>query len=510
MPDVVAGIALPEGSPGEGFAAASGFRAAGGGFEAAGGVTERAIGMVGSWQGVASVSFRDRCGGYAEAAEVAGAACLRAAEAVRSYARDLEDARERVRRLQRQGEECVARIEAAESRAADARGREMAARGRALTAALSASLDGGAFSMADQARALEEADAAAAEASAAEADAAAAREELTQLREQAERERERVEEEGRRAAGLVNAAATELPVVTLPAPPAAPEEEEEDKPWYEDVADGIGDAASWTGDQVVGFGKGVGEGVVGIGEGGLMLYRLSAVNALINPESHEREWNRVTDAAEFAWNNPGEFGQAVINWEDLSEGRYGEWLGNLGPDAVLAVGTAGGGTVVSRTARTADTMGDVADAARDADRVSDAARAAPPDSAPRPSWRQSELDVGDRLGPGYEEQRSFLGGQAVDGNPAGSVRPDWYGFNEAVEVKNYDLQTPSGRSNLVHTLGEQIQARNVHLPEGTVQRVVVDIRGQELSIADRQALAQRIADNSDGGVAPGNVIFMED
>jgi hypothetical protein len=155
-------------------------------------------------------------------------------------------------------------------------------------------------------------------------------------------------------------------------------------------------------------------------------------------------------------------------------------------------------------------MGDVADAARDVDRVSDAARAAPPDSAPRPSWRQSELDVGDRLGPGYEEQRSFLGGRRVDGNPEGGVRPDWYAPGDSVEVKNYTVETSSGRSNLVHTLGEQIRARNVHLPEGTVQRVVVDIRGQELSIPDRQALAQRIADRSDGGVAPENVFFMEE
>jgi hypothetical protein len=50
----------------------------------------------------------------------------------------------------------------------------------------------------------------------------------------------------------------------------------------------------------------------------------------------------------------------------------------------------------------------------------------------------------------------------------------------------------------------------VHLPEGTTQRVFVDIRGQELSIPERQALAQRIANRSGGAVRPGDIIFMED
>jgi len=62
----------------------------------------------------------------------------------------------------------------------------------------------------------------------------------------------------------------------------------------------------------------------------------------------------------------------------------------------------------------------------------------------------------------------------------------------------------------VHELGAQIEARTLHLPEGTTQRVFVDIRGQELSIPERQALAQRIANRSGGAVRPGDIIFMED
>jgi hypothetical protein len=65
-------------------------------------------------------------------------------------------------------------------------------------------------------------------------------------------------------------------------------------------------AVSEGGEQLLGVGKGIGEGVVGIGEGGLMLHRLSPANALIDRDSFNREWEGVQDAAEFAWNNPGE------------------------------------------------------------------------------------------------------------------------------------------------------------------------------------------------------------
>ena len=299
-------------------------------------------------------------------------------------------------------------------------------------------------------------------------------------------------------------------------------EEEESRPAWQSVL-------AWPGEQTLGLGRGFVEGVVGIGEGGLMLYRLSPTNALIDNESWREEWSNVGDAAQFAWENPGEFGQAVINWEDIEEGRYGEWLGNLGPDAVIAVATAGTGaaaTATTRAVRTADDVADAADAARDADRAADAADAArdtdraadaaddlpaatvPPDMPPRPSWRQSELDVGSDLGAGYEEQLSFLGGQQVSSGTPNSVRPDWFGYGEAVEVKNYNVQTPSGRSRLVRVLGAQLQARADNLPDGTAQRVFIDIRGQSLSPAERTALAQQIADSSGGAVAPEDVTFM--
>jgi hypothetical protein len=307
------------------------------------------------------------------------------------------------------------------------------------------------------------------------------------------------------------------------------QEEEEDRPAWQDGLSAVGGALSWTGEQTVGVGRGFVEGVQGIGEGGLMLYRLSPTNAVIDNDSWREEWSSMGDAAQFAWDNPGEFGQAVINWEDIEEGRYGEWLGNFGPDAIVAVATVGTGTAatattravrsvdtvsdVAETARDADRAADAAEAARDADRAADAADSAPtaptaPVLPPRPSWRQSELDVGGDLGPGYEEQLSFLGGRPVPSGTQNSVRPDWFGNGEAVEVKNYDVQSANGRSRLVRVLGAQIQARADNLPEGTTQRVFIDIRGQDLSAAERTALAQRIADNSGGAIGPEDVTFM--
>jgi hypothetical protein len=368
----VAGIALPEGDPGSAADAAAGLRSAAGGFERTGGITQRAVAGTPGWDGMASFSFRDRCAGYLDASAAAQAACGQAANTLRRYGERLEEGRDRVRRLQERAEECLERIRIAEARAADAADRAAVASRMAYQSSFGSAADAGATAAAFRAQAAD----AWAEGAAAEADAQAARDELERLRRAAEDERELVREAGRVAAGMVASAESGLPMVSVlaPAAPAAAPPEEEDKPFWEDAAGALGDAASWTGGQLVGLGKGFGEGVVGIGEGGLMLYRLSPANALIDGDSFEREWDNVGRTAEFAWNNPGEFGKAVANWEDLSEGRYGEWLGNLGPDAVLAVATAGAGTAATRGLRGADAVGDVADAARDADRAGDVAR----------------------------------------------------------------------------------------------------------------------------------------
>lgn len=118
-----------------------------------------------TWQDLASLSFRDSCATYEEAGAAAPAACDRAAAAVRRYGEVFEEGYERVKRLQREGEDC------------------------------------------EQLRAQNEAD--------------AAREELEHLKVKAGEEHEKIEEAGREAGLAVEDARSELPAVEFPSPPAA-------------------------------------------------------------------------------------------------------------------------------------------------------------------------------------------------------------------------------------------------------------------------------------------------
>ena len=101
----------------------------------------------------------------------------------------------------------------------------------------------------------------------------------------------------------------------------------------------------WTWDQARQVPGGVWEGTKGIYEGGKFLYELNPTNAqnLMNPGRTLERYQQLAETGKYAWENPGEFGKTLINWEDLEAGRYGEWAGNLVPDAILAVATGGAG-----------------------------------------------------------------------------------------------------------------------------------------------------------------------
>ncbi|MBB5645294.1 hypothetical protein [Pedobacter cryoconitis] len=121
-------------------------------------------------------------------------------------------------------------------------------------------------------------------------------------------------------------------------------------------------------------------------------------------------------------------------------------------------------------------------------------RAAPdpnnPNNPNRPSWRQSELDA-EQAYPNYDTQKSFIDRKEVPYGTEGSTRPDLYAEGHSVEVKNYDVETSSGRGNLNRELTRQYNERIEHLPEGTSQTAVIDVRGQNIS---PEALIQLEAD----------------
>lgn len=106
-----------------------------------------------------------------------------------------------------------------------------------------------------------------------------------------------------------------------------------------------------------------------------------------------------------------------------------------------------------------------------------------------PSYQQSEIDaVAYYSKLGYENIRtqvSFLNGKEVSSKIAGSTRPDilaWIdGKLRAIETKNYDLVKSANLKAMITELRRQFSNRATHLPEGTEQRLALDVRGRGYS-----------------------------
>ena len=106
-----------------------------------------------------------------------------------------------------------------------------------------------------------------------------------------------------------------------------------------------------------------------------------------------------------------------------------------------------------------------------------------------PTYQQSEIDaVAYYSKLGYENIRtqvSFLNGKEVSSKIAGSTRPDilaWIdGKLRAIETKNYDLVKSANLKAMITELRRQFSNRATHLPEGTEQRLALDVRGRGYS-----------------------------
>ncbi|MBO1628273.1 WXG100 family type VII secretion target [Bacillus arachidis] len=98
----------------------------------------------------------------------------------------------------------------------------------------------------------------------------------------------------------------------------------------------------------------------------------------------------------------------------------------------------------------------------------------------RPSWRTIENEFGE-MHPDYNDQVAFKDGQEVSKNTKGSTRPDFHIEGHSVELKNYDISTKSKRTNLVNVIVKQLNDRDIHLPPGTRQIVIIDTRGQTVT-----------------------------
>lgn len=101
-----------------------------------------------------------------------------------------------------------------------------------------------------------------------------------------------------------------------------------------------------------------------------------------------------------------------------------------------------------------------------------------------PTWKEAEDLALAKYG--GKSQCSFLNGQEVEWGTPGSTRPDitvpkTNGTYEAIEVKQYGLESNSNVNNVIQVLKKEITERQMHMPEGTTQRIVLNVMGKNYS-----------------------------
>ena len=121
------------------------------------------------------------------------------------------------------------------------------------------------------------------------------------------------------------------------------------------------------------------------------------------------------------------------------------------------------------------------------------------EASKRPSWRQSEIDAANDY-PNYRDQVSFKDGQEVPYGTKGSVRPDYYNPGSSIDIKNYNLDTQSGRTNLARNIEKQYYQRLKELPAGTKQSVQIDVRGQNISDTQLESLYNDSMARTENGI----------
>ena len=211
--------------------------------------------------------------------------------------------------------------------------------------------------------------------------------------------------------------------------------------------------------------------------------------------------------------------EAVTGRDTITGERLSAWERVLNVAAAPLGILPGAGALdeIASVPRLGRALDDVVDASADttqvARRVDDAAGVRDPydasllDVTERPRWRESE-DVVSDMYPAHRDQVSFVDGREVDYATPGSTRPEGYAVGESLEVKNYNVQTAAGRSALVRNVTHQAIARAAHLPPGTQQRLIIDVRGQEIPNELRQQLVERIVARSNGALGPYDISIM--
>jgi len=146
------------------------------------------------------------------------------------------------------------------------------------------------------------------------------------------------------------------------------------------------------------------------------------------------------------------------------------------------------------------------DAATQAADAAGTANAAELAAAARPHWRESELFVLQERG--GSEQISYFNRMEVRHGFPGSTRPDVVAGNNATEVKNYDLLRDGGESSLIRDVSNQINYRAEHLPPSFTQDIVIDIRGQSVTMEQVDRITTAIVNRTNGNLTSDDIEFL--
>ncbi len=336
-----AGITVSEGDPG-------GLREAGHRLGTVGGQLQQSASemrgmpsMLGSWQGPASASYAGTCLSQSEALSRQGDGWILAAGATMAFADELEQARRHARDAIDDAKDAKARIKRAKVEIDGARDRLADAELRVGAAQLELSvglvgLPGGPGAHDALRRARQDADEAERDLRHWRREYQHAEDEL----ERAQRRGKRAEEEAKDAAllagGVFASIGGQMPTLVLPAPAATRPQQQPDKPWWEDAFDwgrdqagrGYGRLAGRAGanpNSPEALSKGFLDGLAGMGQGAAALYRASQLNP--NAAQRDRARDEMGKGLKHAWENPGQFGKSLTDWDDLSHGRANEAIG---------------------------------------------------------------------------------------------------------------------------------------------------------------------------------------
>jgi hypothetical protein len=266
------------------------------------------------------------------------------------------------------------------------------------------------------------------------------------------------------------------------------------------------------------FFGGVWDGVKGLADVVKLAYELSPMRMMIDPLGWARDEEKFAKGLWWGVTHPVDFFKVLVDWNTWKTNPL-RAFGKLIPTILIAIATdgAGAGAEGAEGAEAVEGAEGASAAARGGEGLGQADGALPdpgawpklPDPTKRPTWQESEGAVEDMYGShGYDPQRSFKDGEEVPYGTHGSTRPELYRDGSSIEVKNYNVESSGGRYRLQQNLVDQAKYRAEQLPEGTVQHVIVDTRGQNVPLQRLVDLAQRIEEKSGGAIKAENIQFL--